>query len=103
MVDRVEADAGERNRQRSPRPPAPDTRGLRHHREATEQHSSEHRHHHRRNQQVAWDHRQPGETARQIRKYTKSKGAFTSENALLKLIYCACQKIMEKWNQPMHN
>jgi putative transposase len=40
---------------------------------------------------------------RQIRKYTKSKGAFTSENALLKLIYCACQKILEKWDQPMHN
>jgi putative transposase len=40
---------------------------------------------------------------RQIRKYTKNKGAFTSENALLKLIYCACQKILEKWNQPMHN
>lgn len=40
---------------------------------------------------------------RQVRKYTKSKGAFTSENALLKLIYCACQKILEKWNQPMHN
>jgi putative transposase len=40
---------------------------------------------------------------RQIRKYTKNKGAFTSENALLKLVYCACQKILEKWNQPMHN
>jgi putative transposase len=40
---------------------------------------------------------------RQVRKYTKNKGAFTSENALLKLIYCACQKILEKWNQPMHN
>ncbi len=40
---------------------------------------------------------------RQIRKYTKSKGAFVSENALLKLIYCACQNVMEKWNQPMHN
>ncbi len=40
---------------------------------------------------------------RQIRKYTKSKGAFTSENALLKLIYCACQKVLEKWYQPMHN
>ncbi|MHB1947199.1 MAG: IS256 family transposase [Gammaproteobacteria bacterium] len=40
---------------------------------------------------------------RQIRKYTKSKGAFTSENALVKLIYCACQKILEKWYQPMHN
>lgn len=40
---------------------------------------------------------------RQIRKYTKSKGAFVSENALMKLIYCACQKILEKWYQPMHN
>lgn len=40
---------------------------------------------------------------RQIRKYTKSKGAFVSENALMKLIYCACQKILEKWTQPMHN
>jgi len=29
---------------------------------------------------------------RQVRKYTKSKGAFTSENALVKLIYCAYQK-----------
>ncbi|WP_040534334.1 transposase, partial [Legionella drancourtii] len=40
---------------------------------------------------------------RQIRKYTKNKGAFTSENALIKLIYCACQQVLEKWNQPMHN
>ena len=40
---------------------------------------------------------------RQVRKYTKTKGAFTSENALLKLIYCACQKILEKWYQPVHN
>ena len=40
---------------------------------------------------------------RQIRKYTKNKGAFTSENALIKLIYCACQKVLEKWSQPMQN
>jgi putative transposase len=40
---------------------------------------------------------------RQIRKYTKNKGAFTSENALVKLIYCACQKILAKWNMAMHN
>lgn len=40
---------------------------------------------------------------RQVRKYTKNKGAFTSENALLKLIYCACQKVLEKWCQPLHN
>lgn len=40
---------------------------------------------------------------RQVRKYTKSKGAFTSENALVKLIYSAYQRITEKWNQPMNN
>jgi putative transposase len=40
---------------------------------------------------------------RQIRKYTKNKGAFTSENALMKLIYCACQNVVEKWTAPMHN
>ncbi len=40
---------------------------------------------------------------RQVRKYTKSKGAFTSENALVKLIYSAYQRISDKWNQPMHN
>jgi transposase-like protein len=40
---------------------------------------------------------------RQVRKFTKSKGAFTSEGALFKLIYCACQKIREKWNMPIQN
>jgi len=40
---------------------------------------------------------------RQVRKFTKSKGAFTSENALFKLVYCACQKIREKWNMPLQN
>jgi len=40
---------------------------------------------------------------RQVRKFTKSKGAFTSENALFKIVYCACQKIKEKWNMPIHN
>ena len=40
---------------------------------------------------------------RQVRKYTKNKGAFTSENALVKLMYCACQKVLEKWSQPMQN
>jgi len=40
---------------------------------------------------------------RQVRKFTKAKGAFTSENALFKLIYCACQKIKEKWNMPIQN
>lgn len=40
---------------------------------------------------------------RQVRKFTKSKGAFTSENALFKLVYCACKKIREKWNMPIQN
>ncbi len=40
---------------------------------------------------------------RQVRKFTKTKGAFTSENALFKLIYCACEKIKERWNQPLNN
>lgn len=40
---------------------------------------------------------------RQVRKYTKTKGAFTSDNALFKLVYCACQKIQEKWTMPVRN
>jgi transposase-like protein len=40
---------------------------------------------------------------RQVRKFTKTKGAFTSDNALFKLVYCACQKIQEKWYMPLQN
>ncbi len=40
---------------------------------------------------------------RQLRKYTKTKGAFTSDNALFKLVYCACQRIQEKWTMPVRN
>jgi putative transposase len=40
---------------------------------------------------------------RQVRKFTKTKGAFTSENALFKLVYCACQRIAEKWTMPLTN
>ena len=40
---------------------------------------------------------------RQIRKFTKTKGAFTNENSLTKLVFCAINKISEKWNQPIHN
>ena len=40
---------------------------------------------------------------RQIRKVTKTKGAFTSENALLKLIYLAAQNVMKKWTSPLQN
>jgi transposase-like protein len=31
------------------------------------------------------------------------QGASSGALGLIKLIYCACQKILEKWNQPMHN
>lgn len=40
---------------------------------------------------------------RQIRKYTKTKGSFTSENALFKLVFCATKQIVEKWNVPLPN
>ncbi|UPK72132.1 IS256 family transposase [Chitinophaga filiformis] len=40
---------------------------------------------------------------RQIRKVTKTKGAFTSDMALLKLIYLATQNIQKKWAQPLQN
>jgi len=40
---------------------------------------------------------------RQVRKVTKTKGAFTSDNALLKLVYLVVQNISEKWTMPMHN
>ncbi len=40
---------------------------------------------------------------RQVRKYTKTKGAFTSEMALLKIVYCAIQNIREKWTMCLRN
>jgi putative transposase len=40
---------------------------------------------------------------RQVRKYTKTKGAFTSEKAFLKLVFCAIKAIDKKWSQPLHN
>ncbi|MBF0520296.1 MAG: transposase, partial [Nitrospirae bacterium] len=40
---------------------------------------------------------------RQIRKVTKTKGAFSSETALLKLLYLSIQNISEKWRQPLRN
>ncbi len=39
---------------------------------------------------------------RQIRKVTKSKGAFTSDMALLKLIYLTTERIAKKWTMPLH-
>lgn len=40
---------------------------------------------------------------RQVRKVTKTKGPFTSDMALLKLIYLVSQDVMRKWTQPLHN
>jgi transposase-like protein len=40
---------------------------------------------------------------RQIRKVTKNKGAFTSDMALLKLVYLATQNISKKWNSSLWN
>lgn len=40
---------------------------------------------------------------RQIRCVTKSKGAFSSETALLKMLYLTTQRIMEKWTVPLSN
>lgn len=38
---------------------------------------------------------------RQIRKVTKNKGAFTSDTALLKLVYLATENIQKKWTMPL--
>ena len=40
---------------------------------------------------------------RQIRKVTKTKGSFTSQTALEKLIYLAIKNISKKWNMPVPN
>jgi len=40
---------------------------------------------------------------RQIRKVTKTKGAFTSDQALLKLVYLTVKDISKKWTMPIHN
>ncbi len=40
---------------------------------------------------------------RQVRKVTKSKGAFTSDMALLKLVYLVTRRIEKKWTSPLQN
>lgn len=40
---------------------------------------------------------------RQLRSITKSKGAFQSEDALMKLLFLAQENITSKWNKPLHN
>ena len=40
---------------------------------------------------------------RQVRKVTKNKGVFPSDDALLKLVYLAYKNISKKWTQPLQN
>lgn len=40
---------------------------------------------------------------RQVRKVTKTKGAFTNDMSLLKLVYLATKNIEKKWTAPLHN
>lgn len=40
---------------------------------------------------------------RQVRKVTKTKGAFPTDMALMKLIYLATENISKKWTQPIPN
>ncbi|WP_143057645.1 transposase, partial [Cyclobacterium xiamenense] len=40
---------------------------------------------------------------RQVRKVTKSKGAFTSDMALMKLVYLVTRRIEKKWASPLQN
>jgi transposase-like protein len=40
---------------------------------------------------------------RQLRAVTKSKGAFQSEDALMKLLFLVQENICAKWNKPVHN
>jgi len=40
---------------------------------------------------------------RQLRTVTKTKGAFTSETGLLKLLYLVSQRLIAKWTRPLAN
>ncbi len=40
---------------------------------------------------------------RQLRKVTKTKGAFSSDEALMKLLYLVQEDITSKWKRPIHN
>jgi len=40
---------------------------------------------------------------RHIRKVTKNKGVFTSDMALLKLVYLATERLQQKWTMPLAN
>jgi len=40
---------------------------------------------------------------RMVRKVTKSKGAFTSDMAMLKLVYLATLNFQKRWKNSIHN
>ena len=40
---------------------------------------------------------------RQLRNITKTKGAFPTDDALMKLLFLAQEDICSKWNRPVHN
>lgn len=40
---------------------------------------------------------------RQLRKSTKTKGAFVSDDALMKMLYLTTMRVTEKWTQPVQN
>ena len=40
---------------------------------------------------------------RQVRKVTKTKGVFTSDDSLIKLVYLAYRNIRKKWTMPLAN
>lgn len=40
---------------------------------------------------------------RQLRKVTKNKGAFVSDDALMKILYLATMGISDKWVMPIKN
>lgn len=40
---------------------------------------------------------------KQLRQVTKTKGAFTSDNALVKLLFLTIERITEKWTSPLQN
>jgi transposase-like protein len=40
---------------------------------------------------------------RQVRKVTKTKGAFPNEMALLKLVFLVNRRVQKKWTSPVHN
>lgn len=40
---------------------------------------------------------------RQLRKVTKTKGAFTSDDALMKLLFLVQEDVSKKWTRPVHN